>query len=55
MVRLTILYRKNGERPIAESFLIPEDEPISIFDIKERFVPRGYELYHWAFNKLGLI
>lgn len=55
MVRLTIRYSKKGERPQAKTVELPEDEPISIFDIKERFVPEGYDLDHWAFSKLELI
>ena len=43
------------ERPQAKTVKISEDEPISIFDIKERFVPEGYDLDHWAFSKLDLI
>lgn len=55
MVRLTIRYSKKGERPQVKNVELSEYEPISIFDIKERFVPEGYALDSWAFHKLGLL
>ena len=55
MIKLMIRYSKTGERPQAKTVELSEDEPISIFDIKERFVPEGYNLDYWAFNKLELI
>jgi hypothetical protein len=71
MLKLTIRYSKKrvrnsgvspeckthsrGERPQVKTVELSEDEPISIFDIKERFVPEGYALDYWAFSKLKLI
>jgi len=54
MIRLTITYQKHNERPIAKSFDLPEDMPISIAEIKEKFVPAGYSLAWWSFDHIGL-
>ena len=55
MIRLTIRYGKKGERPQARTVELSEYEPISIYDIKRRFVPKGYDLQAWAFSKIELI
>lgn len=55
MIKLTIRYSKKGERPRAKTVELSEYEPISILEIKERFVPEGYDLDHWAFSNLELI